>query len=173
MKWNLKTPSLLPIAVVVLLCWCSVELRADEMSGDNLQEELSNLRQRKIDFKKDREALSEYDGLSSEKRSDLKGLLKHREIEEIKEEKHRQAYVRSQPKEDDTDAVKRESIEQKLQDRADEAQVAREKKYALIMTRRDQIISQAHLELDENREYDLHVPKKEDHAKARTPHHKK
>ncbi len=163
----------LPVFLSLLIGFWSFGLRAEDVTGDNLQVELVELRQRKIDFKKDQTRLSEREILSSDERADLRKMLKAREAEAALEERHRQNYVRTLPKYDDNDAVKREAIEQKLQDRDEEAQIVREKKYARAMNARERIISQAHLEIDESKEYDLHIPKKEDHAKARTPHLKK
>ncbi len=153
---------------LLVLSFSGVRLKAD-----GLREELANLRQRKIDFKKDRVYLSEDEPLNRDEKVDLKKILKKRERDQVFKDKVRAQYVRTSTKEDGLDAIQREAIEQKMQDRAEEKQDERERKFARIENRREQIVEQAHLEINGSEEYDIHIPKKENHAKARTPKAKK
>ena len=129
--------------------------------------ELVRLKQRSIDFKKDQVLLSERDHLSSEEKSDLKSILKQRESEAADFEKQRLNYVRTQDQIGMMDAVKRESIEDKLQEEKDLAQLKREKRFAQVRARRERIVAQANLKIDENKEYDLHIPLKRSRSKLK------
>lgn len=141
---------------------------ADEMSSEQLNEYLANMRTRKEDFKHDQIYMMEREHLSKEEQSDLKKLLRVRESEAAQFEKERQSFLKTQAKIADLDAVKREVIEDKFQEHMEEEQNKREKKYIQQMNSRDHLISQAHLEIAGKLEYDIHIPNKKDHAKPRT-----
>ncbi len=150
---------------IFVILVCLFQLNA---SADNLQHELSQLRQRKADFKRDRAFMLEAPPLSKSERSDLKAVLKKRELDIVREEKLRKKYVQSVKKNDENEAEKRELIEQKIQERDDEKQLAREKKFARAEHEKNRIIKNSGLEIDGSSEYGIHIPKKEDHAKARS-----
>lgn len=153
----------------MLLC---VLVAASTQAAD-LAQELASLKQRKKDFEKDRVYMSEDPPLTRNEKVDLHKLLKERDKDLLNEKKIQDRYAQNREKHEGPDAFQREVIEQKIQDRDDERQVEKEKKFARIEERREQIVQQAHLEINGSQEYDIHIPKKENRAKARKPRSKK
>lgn len=106
--------------------------------------------------------------MTRDQKSDLKELLKERSEEEKRENLARKSYVKELAREKEMDATQRESIEQKMQDRDDQEQALAEQRYQRAQNYRSREIARAHLEINENEEYDLHLPEKKDHNKLKS-----
>jgi hypothetical protein len=127
-----------------------------------IEHEIHLLEQRKIDFKKQLQA-AELDQPAS-----LRALQKERIEHDKVAEKARQQYVREQSRVIEPDAEEREKIESRLQEKFDELNERKTRAYNKLRERRDQRISAAHVQINENLEYDIRVPEKANRAKSKT-----
>jgi len=140
-----------------------------QLFSDSLQEELSFLRERKIDFQKYKFEFSDSDRLTAVEKHDLSLLLRERKQNAQFFERLRLDYLKEQSKLKGLDAEQREKIETRLQEEEDRKADLRDREFARGTEQKNRTIVAAHLEIDENQEYNIRIPSKQDRAKARSP----
>ncbi len=137
----------------------SQDLGIDESKIDH---EILELRQRKLDFEKHLRASL------SDQSSQIRALQKEQLQQEREAEKAREKFVFEQKKRTEPDAEEREKIETGLQEKLDAMNEQKTKHYNKLRERREKRLSAAHVEIDENLEYDIQIPVKANRAKTKT-----
>ena len=131
------------------------------MSERDIDREIVELRQRKLDFQKHLQASL------SDPSAQIRVLKKEQLLQQQEAEKARVKFVHEQKKVTEPDAEEREKIEAGLQEKLDALNDKNTKAYNKLRERREKRLSAAHVEIDENLEYDIQIPIKANRAKSK------
>ena len=166
----------LVLCLSFFVCLAHGKTTQEEISGISeaeINHELQFLRQRKTDFKRDREFLSSEEKLSAKQRAEIRAIAIARDHEAQQGEKLRQQYVHQQNKVREQDAEEREKIENAMQAQEDRREDLRTKAYAQFIERKNRRILAAQVEVSEDQEYDIRIPIKANRSKPNAAKTKK